>query len=311
MKMDLNRLSMELTAGLEGSRERARKAGSAYIQPKHLLAALLEPSAALARCADAMGIDAPASLRAVEASPDEAEVSLEPGRQPIAGRALRNLFDRAFAVGDRHGSHVVGPLELAESALDSRSGAIAEALRDAGWEQEKLEAVRESEEVMQPADEEAALKKGQLERFSIDLTAAAREGELPPVIGRDVEMRSLIQTLLRKNKNNPVLVGDPGTGKTAIVEGLAQRIVVGDVPQSLRGCRLLALDLTGLVAGAKYRGEFEERIKAVVDEVREADDVILFLDELHTLVGAGGTAGGMDAANILKPALARGELRAI
>src|SRR5690606_23075813 len=150
-----------------------------------------------------------------------------------------------------------------------------------------------------------------LEKFTRDLTAAAREGKLMPVVGRDAETRSVVQTLLRKTKNNPVLVGDPGTGKTAVVEGLALRIVAGDVPESLKSCRLLAHDLTGLVAGAKYRGEFEERIKAIADEVRALDDVILFLDEIHTLVGAGGNAGGMDAANILKPALARGELRCV
>ena len=137
-------------------------------------------------------------------------------------------------------------------------------------------------------------------------------GEIYAVIGRDQEIRFVIQTLLRKSKNNPALVGDPGVGKSAIVEGLAQRIVAGDVPDSLKGCRLYALDLTLLVAGAKYRGEFEERIKGVVDEVTARHgEIILFLDELHTLVGAGGNAGGLDAANILKPALARGELRCI
>ena len=133
-----------------------------------------------------------------------------------------------------------------------------------------------------------------------------------PVVGRDDEVRQLIQTLLRKTKSNPVLVGDPGTGKTAIVEGLAQRIAAGDVPESMKRCRVIALDLMSLVAGAKYRGEFEERIKAVVEEVRlRKGEIVLFLDEIHQLVGAGGTEGGMDAANILKPALARGELRCV
>ena len=151
-----------------------------------------------------------------------------------------------------------------------------------------------------------------LDRFGRDLTAAAATGELMPVVGRDDEVRQLIQTLLRKTKSNPVLVGDPGTGKTAIVEGLAQRIAAGDVPESMKRCRVVALDLMGLVAGAKYRGEFEERLKAVVDEVRaRKGEIILFLDEIHQLVGAGGTEGGMDAANILKPALARGELRCV
>jgi ATP-dependent Clp protease ATP-binding subunit ClpB len=151
-----------------------------------------------------------------------------------------------------------------------------------------------------------------LERFGRDLTAAAAAGELMPVIGRDEEIRRLVQTLLRKSKNNPVLVGDPGTGKTAVAEGLALRIAAGDIPASLKKCRVFALDLPSMVAGAKYRGEFEERIKSVVDEVRSRKgEIILFLDELHTLVGAGSTEGGMDAANILKPALARGELRCV
>ena len=151
-----------------------------------------------------------------------------------------------------------------------------------------------------------------LERFGRDMCAMARQGKCMPVIGRDEEMRTVLHTLLRKTKNNPVLVGDAGTGKTAIVEGLAQRLVAGDVPDSLKGCRVYALDLTSLVAGTKYRGEFEERLKGVVDEVRARQgEIILFLDELHTLVGAGGVAGGLDAANILKPALARGELRCI
>ena len=162
--------------------------------------------------------------------------------------------------------------------------------------------------------DEAGLQEGakMLERFGRDLTAAAKAGELMPVIGRDEEVRQLIQTLLRKTKSNPVLVGDPGTGKTAIVEGLALRVAAGDVPESLKRCRVVALDLMSLVAGAKYRGEFEERIKAVVEEVRvRKGEIILFLDETHQLVGAGGTEGGMDAANILKPALARGELRCV
>jgi ATP-dependent Clp protease ATP-binding subunit ClpC len=157
----------------------------------------------------------------------------------------------------------------------------------------------------------AAADAGPLATYARDLTAMARAGELAPVVGREEETLQVIQTLLRRTKNNPVLVGDPGVGKTAVVEGLAQRIAEGRVPGALRNARLLALDLTALVAGAKYRGEFEERLKGVVDEVRAARDVVLFLDEVHTLVGAGGNEGGMDAANMLKPALARGELRCI
>jgi ATP-dependent Clp protease ATP-binding subunit ClpB len=305
--MDLNRLSMDLAAALEGARGAAARAGSAYIQPAHLLTTLLDTGGALAHLAPRLGLDAAAARTAVERASGTDAVRLEPGRQPIAGRALRDLLDAAFSLADRRGGHTVGSLEVAHAAA---TGPLASPLRDSGWTADRIAAALDSPEVMQPADGDTT-PTGALKRFSRDLTAAAREGRLPPVVGRDAETRSLAQTLLRRTKNNPVLVGDPGTGKTAIVEGLAQRIAAGDVPDSLRGTRLLALDLAGLVAGAKYRGEFEERLKAVVDEAREARDVVLFLDELHTLVGAGGGAGGMDAANLLKPALSRGELRCI
>ena len=307
--MDLNRLSMDLSAALEGARGAAARAGSAYIQPAHLLATLLDAGGALAHLAPRLSLNAAAARNAVERAFAGADgVRLEPGRQPIAGRALRDLLDSAYALADRRGGHTVGPLEVAHAAA---AGPLATPLRDSGWTPERIAAALDSPEVMQPAEGDRVPLGAALGRFSRDLTAAAREGKLPPVVGRDAETRSLAQTLLRRTKNNPVLVGDPGTGKTAIVEGLAQRIAAGDVPDSLRGTRLLALDLAGLVAGARYRGEFEERLKAVVDEAREARDVVLFLDELHTLVGAGGGAGGMDAANLLKPALSRGELRCI
>ena len=151
-----------------------------------------------------------------------------------------------------------------------------------------------------------------LERFGVDLTESAEQGKLDPVIGRDDEIRRVIQVLSRRTKNNPVLIGEPGVGKTAIVEGLARRIVSGDVPDSLRDRRVISLDIGSLIAGAKYRGEFEDRLKAVLKEIAEAEgQIILFMDELHTIVGAGAAEGAVDAANLLKPMLARGELRAV
>ncbi len=172
-----------------------------------------------------------------------------------------------------------------------------------------LQAIRGNSRV---TDENPEEKYRMLERFSRDLTALAREDKIDPVIGRDEEIKRTIQILSRRTKNNPVLIGDPGVGKTAIAEGLALKIAKGDVPENLRGRRLLALDMGALVAGSKFRGEFEERLKGVMDEVRKAaGQVILFLDELHTVVGAGAAEGAMDASNMLKPALARGELQCI
>ena len=313
--MDLNRLAMDLSAALEEARRLAVRTGAGFIKPKHLFLALLGEGGALRQVSAATGLDAAMAARFVQDVGDAGnEGSLEPGKQPIAGRALRDLIDRAFAVAGRRGNHTVGVLEIALAAVESPGLPVGRALLDAGWSAERLIKAMDDPTVMQPTDETTAPSAAggsALQRFARDLTAMARAGELMPVIGRDEELRNVIQTLLRKSKNNPVLVGDPGTGKTAVVEALAQRIAADDVPDSLKNARVMALDLTGLVAGAKYRGEFEERIKAVVDEVRAQKDVVLFLDELHTLVGAGGAAGGMDAANILKPALARGELRCV
>ncbi len=339
MALDLSKLSDEMESALTGARVLAEERGQALIQPEHLLLLLLEgrTGGSLRPVLEGKNVLLPPLLDALSRRADQLSGQrLEEGRRPLASQALRSLLAAAFAISDRRARPAAEPVDVLEAALSAGSGDLRAVFRRAGFTGEDLPApppapppgptpasspaspvvtskTTNPQEASKPADG-AELQNGakMLERFGRDLTAAAAAGELMPVIGRDDEVRQLIQTLLRKTKSNPVLVGDPGTGKTAIVEGLALRIAAGDVPESLKRCRVVALDLMSLVAGAKYRGEFEERIKAVVDEVRlRKGEIILFLDEIHQLVGAGGTEGGMDAANILKPALARGELRCV
>jgi ATP-dependent Clp protease ATP-binding subunit ClpB len=311
--MELDKLSLEFERALEDARHFAERRGEAFISPIHLLHVMLDTGGALAVMADKQNLNRAHALDLLLAKvSEERAVKLAPGKRPVAGRALRDLIDLAFEVAERRNSELVEPADFLTAALEGGEEGLRSMLRDAGMQAEAVKKAAQAKsstgEVLGKRSDPGSL----LERFGRDLCELARQGKFMPVIGRDQEIRFVIQTLLRKTKNNPVLVGDPGVGKSAIVEGLAQRIVAGDVPDSLKACRLYALDLTLLVAGAKYRGEFEERIKGVVDEVTARQgEIILFLDELHTLVGAGGNAGGLDAANILKPALARGELRCI
>lgn len=293
----------------------ATTAGNARIEPSHLLAALLEQKDGIAvALLDAVGADQArinarnqAALTALPATSGESVT------QPSASRPLVQVLEsakqEATALGDTYVSTEHLLLALAQS--QSQAGSILQA---AGADRDRLHAalpgVRGSGTVDSP-DPEGTFQS--LQKYGMDMTAAAREGKLDPVIGRDSEIRRVIQVLSRRTKNNPVLIGEPGVGKTAVVEGLAQRMVDGDVPESLRGKRLIALDIAGMVAGAKYRGEFEERLKAVLKEIKESDgQIVTFIDELHTVVGAGGgSEGAMDAGNMLKPMLARGELRLV
>ena len=323
MAMNLDKISNELEDALERSRLLAEERKQSLITPFHLLYVLLEGESALAAMLEKAGVACAPLLDTLATSLNKVGgmQKLTPGKRPTASRELRDLLEKSFDKMTERGAEMAEPIDFVLAAVEFSEDQLKGDMRGAGLTKKAVEKAVESREATgetlgeKPATAAAAAKPAGgkvLERFGRDLTAAAASGELMPVVGRDDEIRRVIQTLLRKTKNNPVVVGDPGTGKTAVAEGLAQRIAAGDVPDSLKKCRVISLDLTSMVAGAKYRGEFEERIKAVVDEVRaKKGEIILFLDELHTLVGAGGTEGGMDAANILKPALARGELRCV
>ena len=293
----------------------AAEKGNPQVEPLHLLSALLGQQGGVAvALLDAVGVN-----RADVIARTNAAIAALPGaegssvQQPSASRTLSRVISdagkEATALGDAYIS--TEHLLMAVAASQSQAGEI---LRAAGTDRDQLAAilpnVRGSAKVTSP-DPEGTFQA--LEKYGADLTAMAREGKMDPVIGRDSEIRRVVQVLSRRTKNNPVLIGEPGVGKTAVVEGLAQRIVDGDVPESLRGKRLIQLDVASMVAGAKYRGEFEERFKAVLQEIKESDgEIVTFIDELHTIVGAGGgSEGAMDAGNMLKPMLARGELRLI
>src|SRR3954464_10973082 len=299
---------------IETAQLAATTAGNTQTEPVHLLAALLRDADGTARqLVGTAGADA-ASLAAraegaLQALPHASGATVQqPAASPALTRVLASALDLAASMKDDYVAteHLLIGLATVQSApqqLLTDAGLTADGLR------EGLTGLRGNRRVTSP---EAATTSESLEKYSVDLTRAAEDGTLDPVIGRDSEIRRVIQVLSRRTKNNPVLIGEPGVGKTAIVEGLAQRIVEGDVPESLRDRRVVALDIGALLAGSKYRGEFEERLKAVLKEIQEAKgQIILFMDELHTIVGAGAAEGAVDAANLLKPMLARGELRAV
>jgi ATP-dependent Clp protease ATP-binding subunit ClpB len=302
MAFDPNRWTVKTQEAFNAALESARTASHPEVTPDHLLVALLgQGESVVAPLLQKVGLDP----RAVRTAADERLAALPHaygGGDPGLSRALRDLVERADTSRvDLHDEYL--STEHLVLALADRLQVSVEELLQA------LQTVRGSHRVTSQTPEESYQA---LERYGRDLTQAAREGKLDPVIGRDEEIRRVIQVLSRRTKNNPVLIGEPGVGKTAIVEGLARRIVEGDVPEGLKDKRVISLDLASMVAGAKYRGEFEERLKAVLKEITDAGgQVITFIDEMHTVVGAGAAEGAMDAGNMLKPMLARGELRLV
>jgi ATP-dependent Clp protease ATP-binding subunit ClpB len=312
--MNLNKLTLKAQEAVAEAQNLARGAGNPEVTAEHLLIALLRQEGGIVGpILTKLGLQ-PGQIEA-ETAAEIAKFSRVGGAsaEPMTGPALRKVFDAAFNAATQFNDEYVSTehfllaiaqtKEATAAKILARHGAVPDALLKA------LQSVRGTQRV---TDQNPEDKYQALERYARDLTQLARRGKLDPVIGRDEEIRRVIQVLSRRTKNNPVLIGEPGVGKTAIVEGLARRVIEGDVPDGLKNKRVVALDLGAMIAGAKYRGEFEDRLKAVIKEVEESEgNVVLFIDELHTLIGAGASEGAMDASNMLKPALARGELRAI
>jgi ATP-dependent Clp protease ATP-binding subunit ClpB len=315
--MDVNRLTEKAQDALRQAQTSAQRQGQQQIELEHLAVALLAQDGGIAaRIVEKAGANTSTLVQrlqqATERLPRVSGGGAQAGQVYVSPR-VAEVLNNAEAEARRMKDEFVSAEHLLLALVGVQDGAVADALRAAGLTREKLEqataAVRGGQRVTSPTPEGTYEA---LEKYGRDLTALAQQGKLDPVIGRDEEIRRVVQILSRRTKNNPVLIGAPGVGKTAIVEGLAQRIVRGDVPEGLKNKRIVALDMGALVAGAKYRGEFEERLKAVLKSVQEAQgQIVLFIDELHTVVGAGAAEGAMDASNLLKPLLARGELHCI
>src|SRR5664279_4662093 len=312
--MSLLPFTQKATDALVAAKQRATEDQHPELVPQHLLEALLAPEAGLHALLERAG----QTPEAIQGLSDAAEALIAKlpravgGSEPQVGASFRHFLEVASDTGRGLGDRFLATDALLLALTNAHTDA-KKVLERFGLDRKTLEAaIRETRKGSRVEDEKAEEKFAALEKYAKDYTALAAAGKLDPVIGRDEEIRRVLQVLSRRTKNNPVLIGEPGVGKTAIVEGLAQRIHKRDVPESLKGLRVMGLDMGALVAGTQYRGQFEERLKGVIQEVEKAEgEVVLFIDELHLLVGSGAVSGGMDAANLLKPALARGELRCI
>ncbi|MGE5723036.1 MAG: Clp protease N-terminal domain-containing protein, partial [Sphingomonadales bacterium] len=314
--MNLEKFTDRAKGFLQSAQTVAIRMNHQRIAPEHLLKALLEDDQGMASgLIERAGGNAQAAARSVDEALAKIPAVSGSGANAAPGLDAETLrvLDQAEQIAQKAGDSYVTVERMLLALVLAATTTAGKALADAGVKAEALNAAINELRGGRTADTASSEDRyDALKKFSRDLTQAARDGKLDPVIGRDEEIRRTVQILARRTKNNPVLIGDPGVGKTAIVEGLALRIANGDVPDSLKDRKLLALDMGSLIAGAKYRGEFEERLKGVLDEVRQAEgDIVLFIDEMHTLIGAGKAEGAMDAGNLLKPALARGELHCI
>src|ERR1700732_5273400 len=312
--MRMDKLTVKAQEAIQAAQSLADQGNHQAIEPEHLLLALLQQQeGVVGPLLGKLGARPETLARQVQAEVDKLPTVRGGGGRQYASQRFEGVINRAREEAERLKDEYVSTEHLLIAIAQEKGGASARLLAAAGVTPEaiyrSLVEVRGSQRVTDPNPED---KYQALQRYSKDLTDLARKGKLDPVIGRDEEIRRVIQVLSRRTKNNPVLIGEPGVGKTAIVEGLAQRIVAGDVPETLRNKRLVGLDLGSMLAGAKYRGEFEDRLKAVLKEIENAHgQIVLFIDELHTLVGARAAEGAIDASNMLKPALARGDLRCV